>query len=316
MKIKLTKIISTILVSTLVFVSCGTNNNETEEVKDDKLTIVTSFYPVYISTINVVKDIPNVEVINMTKPQTGCLHDYELTPEDLKTIEKADVFIANGAGMESFLDKVISNNKNMKVIEASEGIELLSSDEEHNHENDSHDHEHESENGHVWVSVSNAIDQVENIADELSEIDKDNEASYIKNSEEYIAKLDTLRTDIHTGLDNIKNKDIVTFHESFSYFAEEFDLNIVAGINVEPDTAELPAKKREEIISIVKDHNIKVLFTEPQYDYKFIDNIASETGAKLYKIDPIVTGDATKDAHDDYINKMRENLKIIEEALK
>lgn len=316
MKIKLTKIISTILVSTLVFVSCGTNNNETEEVKDDKLTIVTSFYPVYISTINVVKDIPNVEVINMTKPQTGCLHDYELTPEDLKTIEKADVFIANGAGMESFLDKVISNNKNMKVIEASEGIELLSSDEEHNHENDSHDHEHESENGHVWVSVSNAIDQVENIADELSEIDKDNEASYIKNSEEYIAKLDTLRTDIHTGLDNIKNKDIVTFHESFSYFAEEFDLNIVAGINVEPDTAELPAKKREEIISIVKDHNIKALFTEPQYDYKFIDNIASETGAKLYKIDPIVTGDATKDAHDDYINKMRENLKIIEEALK
>lgn len=315
MKIKLTKIISTILVSTLTFVGCTTNKNETEEVKDDKLTIVTSFYPVYISTINVVKDIPNVEVINMTKPQTGCLHDYNLTPEDLKTIEKADVFIANGAGMESFLDKAISTNKDMKVIEASEGIELLSSDEEHNHENESHDHEHESENGHVWVSVSNAIDQVKNIADELSEVDKDNEPTYKKNADEYVTKLDTLRTDIHEGLDNIKNKDIVTFHESFSYFAEEFGLNIVAGINVEPDT-EPTAKQLEEIISTVKEHNVKALFTEPQYEYRFINNVVNETGTKLYKIDPIVTGDATKDAHDDYINKMRENLKIIEEALK
>lgn len=79
----------------------------------------------YIETLNVTKGIPNVKVINMTKPQTGCLHDFQLTPEDLKTLEKANVFIINGAGMEAFMDKVIKQQPNIKVIESSKGIALI-----------------------------------------------------------------------------------------------------------------------------------------------------------------------------------------------
>jgi zinc transport system substrate-binding protein len=86
------------------------------------LNVVTSFYPVYIATINVTRGIPGVEVTNMTKPGTGCLHDYVLKPEDLKIVGEADVFIINGAGMETFLDDVIKQQKNIKIIEASEGI--------------------------------------------------------------------------------------------------------------------------------------------------------------------------------------------------
>ena len=80
---------------------CGTQQ---QGGHDKKFRIVTSFYPMYIDAINITKGVDGVEVVNMTKPQTGCLHDYQLTTEDMKTLEKADAFIVNGAGMESFLD--------------------------------------------------------------------------------------------------------------------------------------------------------------------------------------------------------------------
>ena len=100
---------------------CGTQQ---QGGHDKKFRIVTSFYPMYIDAINITKGVDGVEVVNMTKPQTGCLHDYQLTTEDMKTLEKADAFIVNGAGMESFLDKVIKQQKNLKVIDASKSDDI------------------------------------------------------------------------------------------------------------------------------------------------------------------------------------------------
>ena len=88
----------------------------------------------YISTLNIVKDIPDVEVINMTAPQTGCLHDYSLSTKDLKTLSSADIFVINGAGMESFLDDVIDEYSDLKIIEASNGISLIEDTDHDEHE--------------------------------------------------------------------------------------------------------------------------------------------------------------------------------------
>ena len=94
--------------------------------------IVTSFYLMYIATINITQGIDGVEVTNMTKPQTGCLHDYQLATGDLKTLEKADAFVINGAGMEAFLDKVVNQQKALKIIDASKDIPLLKDGDEEN----------------------------------------------------------------------------------------------------------------------------------------------------------------------------------------
>ena len=93
--------------------------------KNGEFKIVTSFYPIYIETINVTKGIDGVVVENMTKPQTGCLHDYQMTPADMKKLENADVFVANGAGMEAFLDDIINEQKQLYVIDSSANIPLL-----------------------------------------------------------------------------------------------------------------------------------------------------------------------------------------------
>jgi zinc transport system substrate-binding protein len=80
---------------------------ETEGMKDGEITIGTSFYPIYIMSLNITKDVPGVRVINIASPQTGCLHDYQLSAAEMKKIEECSVFIVNGAGMESYIDKVL-----------------------------------------------------------------------------------------------------------------------------------------------------------------------------------------------------------------
>lgn len=263
--------------------------------------IVTSFYPVYIAVINVTRDIPGVEVINMTEPQTGCLHDYALKPDDLKIIGETDVFIVNGAGMEAFLDDVIKQKKNIKVIEASEGIPLLKD-------------ENGEENPHVWVSVTNMIDYVDNIAKQLSGADPENAYLYGENARMYKAKLDRLREEMHKTLRNLKNRDIVTFHEAFPYFAKEFGLNVVAVVEREPGSEPTP-RELAGIIETIRQSGVKALFAEPQYSSGAAEVISRETGAKVYTLDPVVTGEALPDACDEYIEAMRRNMSVLLEAL-
>jgi len=290
-----------LLVIVSVLTACGRTDNNIADTTDTGLNVVTSFYPVYLATINVTKDIPGVRVTNMTEPQTGCLHDYALKPSDLKTLEKADVFIINGAGMESFLEDVMNRQKNLKIIEASEGIPLL---KDGNGE----------ENAHAWVSVTNAITYVNNIAGQLSAADPVNEAKYRANAEAYVRKLTDLKEEMHGALDGLKNRDIITFHEAFPYFAQEFDLNIVAVVEREPGSEPTP-RELADIIDVIKQTGIKALFAEPQYSSKAAEAIARDTGAKVFTLDPVVTGEAVPGAAGEYIEKMRKNAEALVEAL-
>ncbi len=299
------KVFVLLLIGILIFNGCQKANTAAAQPQKDntagqKLNIVTSFYPMFISTMNVAQGIPNVTVVNMTKPQTGCLHDYQLTPEDLKTLEEASVFVVNGAGMEAFLDKVIEQLPSLKIIEASTGIELIKN------ESDGED------NPHVWVAISNTITQVNNIAERLAVADPQHAEQYKANGAAYIKKLEAERDKMHAVMDKLIQRDIITFHEAFPYFAEEFNLNIAAIIEREPGS-EPSAGELAETVQIVKEHKVNALFAEPQYPAKAADAIARETGAKVYTLDPAVTGPSDPNA---YIHIMDSNLKTLEEALK
>ena len=300
-----TKILSLLmLVLALALVGCGADK-AAEKSADKKavqpLRIVTSFYPMYVATINITDGVDGVDVHNMTKPQTGCLHDYQLMTEDMKTLENADVFVINGAGMEDFMDKVTEQQKKLKVIDASRGIKLIHDDEE-------------GDNPHVWLSVTDAIAQVRNIADQLKEADPAHADAYEKNAAVYIEKLTALKTEMHAALDNVPHKDIVTFHEAFPYFAEEFNLNIIGVVEREPGTEPTPTEL-QETVEQVKGLSAKALFTEPQYSPAAAETIARETGAKIYTLDPVVTGEATPAAKNAYLDTMRKNMNTLKEAL-
>ena len=290
-----------LLVLSVALVGCGGTDKPAEKKTAEPFRIVTSFYPMYVATINITDGVDGVEVYNMTKPQTGCLHDYQLMTEDMKTLEKADAFVINGAGMEDFMDKVTEQQKKLKVIDASRGIELIHDDEE-------------GDNPHVWLSVTDAITQVRNIADQLKEADPTHAAAYEKNAAAYIEKLTSLKSEMHAALDTVPHKDIVTFHEAFPYFAKEFNLNIIGVVEREPGTEPTPTEL-QETIEQVNALPTKVLFTEPQYSPATAETIARETGAKIYTLDPVVTGEATPAAKNAYIDTMKKNMQVLKEAL-
>lgn len=281
-----------ILVIMAAFWGCAKRENPA------RMTVVTSFYPMYIMAENIVKDVPGVQLINMAPSSGGCLHDYQMTPQDMKTLSRADVFVVNGAGMESFLDDVIKQNPKITVIDASRGIDLITYQG--------------STNPHIFASISGAIQQVRNIEAGLEQADPDHIGHYRENVQRYLTELEALRDSMHAGLKNVKDRNIITFHEAFPYFAKEFGLNIVAVVEREPGS-EPSAGEMADIVRLVKSKKARALFTEPQYPAKSAEAIARETGIKVYTLDPSVTGPMDPNA---YIEIMRKNLMVLQEALK
>jgi len=294
MKKKLCMLMAALLAICLV-AGCG------GEKKKAGVRIITSFFPMYVATLNITDGIEGVSVSNMTAPQTGCLHDYQLSMEDMKRLEDADIFVVNGGGMESFLAKVTEKQKQLKLVEAVQGMELLKGEE--------------GPNPHVWVGISCYMQQVKNIADQLGKADAAHAEQYQKNAAAYIAKLEKLKQEMHSKTDKLQNRKIVTFHEAFPYLAREFKLEIVDVVEREPGTEPTP-QELEKLIKQVQALPVKALFAEPQYSPLAAETVARETGAKIYQLDPCVTGEAKPENKDAYLKAMAKNAEVLAEALK
>lgn len=282
--------------------------------EEECLKIVTSFYPMYIAAKNVVGDVSGVELSNLTEPQTGCLHDYQLTPQDLILLSDADVFVINGGGIESFLDDVTANYPELQIVTASEGIPYLGTA----HETDGHDHEHYHGDGHdhgdinahVWMDVSRYMQEVETIAEALETVDPVHGEQYHKNAHAYMDELEALEQKLQELKGLAVDKKAVIFHDAFAYFAEAFDLEVAGVIAMDGETS-FSANQVSEIVHLIKQEQIDMLFTEEQYGTKLADVVSRETNANVYVLDSLVTGEADADS---YLNGMYQNLEVLRKA--
>jgi zinc transport system substrate-binding protein len=262
------------------------------------LQVVTSFYPVYVTALNVTAGVPGVEVSNLTSPHIGCLHDYQLTAGDVRKLADADLLLANGAGMEPFLDKVARQSPDLRVVEVSEGIPLMDG------------------NSHVWVSFDGARRQTDNIVAALSTAAPEHAEAFRANGESYKAKLAALEERMHAALAPYAGTPIVTFHEAFPYFARDFRLEIAGVIEREPGT-EPSARELADTIKLVRERGVKALFAEPQFSDQSAQVIARETGVKVYQLDPVVTGPSEPEtARGAWLAAMEKNLAVLQDALR
>ena len=278
-----------------------------------EVEILTTFYPMYVFTLNIADGIEGVTVKNMADQSVGCLHDYQLQTRDMVALESADALVINGGGMERFMDKVIAMRSDLPVISASEGIDMLPlADHAHEHDHEGEEEACEEVNAHVWLDPELALKQIDNIANGLAASDPQHAAAYLANASAYAARISALQQEMKEMLLPVRGGRIITFHEAFPYFANAFEIEIAGVIAHEPGE-EPGTREIAEICDLVKERGIAALFAEPQYPQKVAQTISRETGALLYTLDPVVTGDGSKES---YETVMRENARVLLEALK
>lgn len=265
------------------------------ETEPSGIRVTASFYPVYIIAENVVGEVPGIDLRSMAQPQTGCLHDYQLTTADMRSLEDTDLFIVNGGGMESFLDNALELFPELDVIDTSAGVTSL---EGHDHGHTDHDH---GENSHYWMYPENAVVQAENICGALSEICPEYADEFRQNTDAFKESVSGIETFDGKGI------SVCVFNEAFEYLHLSYGFDVAAV--VEMDENETPsAKELAEIITEINEGGIDLLIAADDASKTVADTIARETGAGVVVLDPVLTGDPVPER---YTEAMNENARIL-----
>jgi zinc transport system substrate-binding protein len=220
----------------------------------------------------------NKVAVTCMVPPGGDPHTYEPTPSQLVDVSKAKVYAEVGSGVDFelvWMDKIIEQNKEMLVIDCSNGIKKMNNDP------------------HIWNSPINAKSMVENICSGLIDLDPDNEDYYTKNKNGYLQELDTLNTYIHERLDNFTNRAFLIYHPAFGYFAEEYNLTQLA---IQHGGKDPTPQIIQSCIDLARQYNLSYVFEAPQFATQHAETIAHEIGGQTLFMDPLPT---------DYISNMR-----------
>ena len=289
-------------------------NSEISITENSKLQIITSATFLSEFSQNIGKEMIDVTLL---VPMGADPHDWEPTIRDREKLQKADVIIVNGIGYEHWIDSFDSNDNQGILVDTSNGISTLDSEKHDDHakEDDHDEHEEEDKNNHedldphIWLNPVYAQLQVKNIANALSNSDPTNKNYYQSNAAIYNQELNLLDTKIRTELSGCKT-DFITFHDAFSYFSEEYGLTQHTIISSIDSHGEVTPKTLENIISLARELNIKVIFAEESTSTKTSQVIADEIGGKVLVLSPLeIVSDET------YVEKMTQNLENLKDAL-
>lgn len=314
---KIFTLMTAMIISASLVACNGNEDKENNVVTEDntKIKIVTSINPLRDFAEAVGGDKVEVSIL---VPEGVEAHDYEPKARDIEKLAGADIFVYNGAGMESWLDQVLQtvvNKKDLIKVDSSVGVNLLNTEgEEHNHEEGEvvdHDHDHGEFDPHIWLSLVEAKQQTLNIKEALIGIDEGNKEYYEENYNTFIGKLDDLYEEYKEKFDTVSNKYFITGHEAFGYLCRDFNLTqrAITGLRAE---GEPTPKALKELIELAEDNDIKVVFTEEQAAPEVSETIAREVGAKvesLYSIE-------VREEEMTYLEMMESNLERIYNALK
>ena len=269
----------------------------TEDKKDKtQFTIVTSFYPMYVAAENVIGDVKGVTLENLSEPQTGCLHDYLLTTEDMKLLSKADLFIVNGGGIETFLTDVASNYPELDIIEACQNVPLLDDGDE--------------ENAHAWMSISDYRIQLATIESALEQADPEHADAYHENAKAYDEKLAALQDEQDEIRQAAKGQNVIIFHEAYDYVAEDYGLNVSYVLDLDEER-QVSAGEVADVLDQIQKDNVSYIFAEELYGSDMGKTVESESNVKVIYLDACNRGDYSKDS---YLTAMQSNIDKLREA--
>jgi len=277
--------LSILVVIALAALLCGCISPE--ELPSGKINVVTTIAPQRELIKSVGKDFVNITVL---VPPGAEPHTFEPTPSQMRAVADADLYIMNGAGLEFWMDRLLQVNKKMVVVDTSKGIDLVW---ESGGEADPH----------IWLSLRNAVVQLDNIYQGLVQVDPANRDFYLKNKEEYVQKLQSLDAELNQSFSNAHRKIFVVHHPAWTYFARDYNLDQVPLMENEKEPG---PKYLGEVIELARKNNITSVFVEPEFNPKAAEVIAKEMNASIIDLDPLA---------ENYLENMRHAGKKIAESL-
>lgn len=289
------------LAAALLLCGCSSHNPPTD--------IAATTLPVWEFTSRICDGTP-LTVSRLVTEEVSCLHDYSLNVRQVKTAEAADVIVISGAGLEEFMEDLLSEKT---IIDSSAGIDLLIPEEHHHGSEDSHDshsrhdgHDH-SLDPHIWLSPVNAAVMAENICRNLI-------AHYPQYESVFLQNLNLLRQDLeqlnhygHEQLSALSCRELITFHDGFSYLANSFDLHILRAVE-EESGSEASARELISLIEEVEHHGLPAIFTEKSGSVSAAGILSRETGCGSFALDMAMAGES-------YFDAMYHNIDTLKEAL-
>lgn len=268
----------------------------------NKLRVIASFFPLYDFSRNVGGDRAEVSVM---VPAGIEPHDWEPTPRNIADAESADMIVYNGAGFESWFSGInakfaVDTSRGIQLMEGGEGAQGGSNFDPH-----------------IWLDPVLAKKQVGAIRDGFIQTDPVNSDYYSQNAQRYIAELDSLDSFIRSELSNCTLNDFIAFHDSFSYFANRYNLTQHSVHGVSPEGDVLP-QRIQEIKDLAATLGINVIYAEELVDPRLANVIAGEIpNGQVLVLSPI-EGLEREELEQGlgYIDKMRENVQNLKVGLK
>lgn len=312
--------LSLLLALTILSTACGNGKNGNVE---GKINVVTTIYPLYYFAEQI-----GGEQAHVTNLVAAGVEPHDWTPKsrDLTDAGDAQLFIYNGAGLESWLNDflpAIESGGDVRKVEASHGIALIDGEGEeeegHDHGEEEEGHEHEHDHGdvdpHTWVSPRSALTMAANIKDAFIAVDPAHQADYEARYEQLNEKLKQLDAKFVEGLSPYAGRDIVVSHQAFGYLCRDYGLNQIAIMGLSPD-AEPRAQDLLEISDYVKSHGIKTIFFEELVSDRLARTLANEANIDTMVLNPLegLTPEQEK-AGDNYFTIMERNLQNLQKAL-
>lgn len=262
-------------------------------------------------------------------------HSFEPTPQDAALLAEADLVIANGAGLEEFLDRLLeSAARDVPVIHASEGIPLMESHETHEHEGEEEHEEgeeyegeeHEGEEGHtheggdphVWMDPNLVQVWVDNIEQALAKHDPSNTALFKANAEAYRKQLTELDGWIRQQVEQVpqNNRRLVTDHQSLGYFAARYGFEQTGAVFPGfTSLAEPSAQELAELEDAIKNLGVQAVLVGVTVNPSLAQRVAEDTHVQLVMFYTGSLSEADGPASS-YLDFMRYNVGVIVEALK
>ncbi len=316
-------VIAIIGIAFLVMKNVNTYN-EVEKIteKQQIKKVGATIFPIYDITRVIAGD--EFEVVLLLPPGVSP-HTFSPQPSVLKNIMGSQALFAIGSGLDDWSHNLVEA-LNIPVVTVDENIDLLPTiKKKHNKHKDEHSHDHQHANKkhnhhkhdhgpvdpHYWLSITNAKKITTNIANKLAKLDPDNKSIYFERAQNYKNELNQLKTELLEKIKPIKNRNILTSHGAWQYFANDFNLNIVGSFTPAAGTNPSP-KDLKKLSRKVKKSDVAVIFIAPQFSGDAIKAFAQDHNLGIARLDPL----GGIDERQSYIDLMRFNLEQVVKSFK